>query len=142
MSRPSAIVRILDANANRAIEGLRVCEEIVRFSLEEPAGFARLRRLRHAVAGAVAGLPVSLAARLRARGSDRDVGRRASAGRVASLEQSLVINFQRVKESLRMLEECARLLAPRKTAAFQRLRFHAYDLARQILIRVAAVRHR
>ena len=137
-----SVLRLIDANANRALEGLRVCEEIVRFHYDSPRLFRRTRVLRHAVAAAVRRLPVTAVDLVGSRGSARDVGRRAPASRVDSLERSLLINFQRTKESLRTLEECARLLAPALTASFQRLRFAAYDLERDCLLTLAAVRHR
>ena len=135
------MLRMVDANANRALEGIRVCEDIVRFHLESPPPFVVLRALRHAVARTIQHLPVSRAELLRARGSAQDVGRRAPASSVKSLERLLLINFQRTKESLRVLEECTRVIAPRQTRAFQRLRFRTYDVEREILLRVAALRH-
>ena len=136
------VLRLLDANANRALEGLRVCEDICRFHLEAAQSYRHLRALRHAVAAAVRALPVSPLELVRARESGRDVGRRAPAGRTPSLERVLLVNFQRSKEALRTLEECARLVSPKHTATFQRLRFRAYDLERDTLIRLAALRHR
>jgi thiamine-phosphate pyrophosphorylase len=127
-------LRLIDANANRALEGLRVCEEIARFHLESPAGFRRIRGLRHEVAQAISALPVDVAARLRARASRRDLGRRSPASQVESLERLLLINFQRAKEALRTLEECARFIAPRHAGSFQRLRFHTYEVERALLL--------
>lgn len=135
-------IRILDANANRALEGLRVCEELVRFHLESPRMFRRSRALRHAIAEALTQLPLDVIERVRARASGRDIGKSAASTPVKSLEQLLAINFQRTKESLRTLEECTRILAPRSSAVFQRLRFRTYEVEREILLNVAAVRHR
>lgn len=140
--RRPEVLRLIDANANRAVEGLRVCEEIVRLYLEWPQAFRRLRRLRHAVAQAVRSLPLAPSELLRARASGRDVGRRAAASGVKSLEQLLLINLQRAKESLRTLEECARLLSPPRATTFQRLRFATYGVERDLLCRLATVRHR
>ena len=142
MRQRAAILRLLDANANRALEGLRVCEEVVRFHGHSPRHFRRMRTLRHATAQAIRLLPVARAALLHARDSRRDVGRSAVAARIGSLERLLVINFQRAKESLRTLEECSRLIAPRRAAAFQRLRFRVYEAERDLLLSVAPLRHR
>jgi thiamine-phosphate pyrophosphorylase len=142
MTQQRAILRLLDASANRALEGARVCEEVVRFHLESGRAFRRLRSLRHAIAEAIRSLPVSPAERARARASDRDVGRRARASRVGSLEQLIVINLQRIKESLRTLEEVSRLIAPRAVARFQRLRFRTYGVERELLLQLASLRHR
>lgn len=137
----SSVLRVLDANANRALEGMRVCEEIVRFHLAAPRQLRTLRALRHAIAHAVTQLPVRRVDLLAARDSTHDPGRRATASAVQSFEQLLVINFQRVKESLRTLEECTRVLAPRQTAVFQSLRFRTYGVERDTVLYVATVRH-
>jgi thiamine-phosphate pyrophosphorylase len=142
MLQRRAVLRLLDANANRAMEGLRVCEDVIRFHLEAAGLYRRTRAVRHGIAAAVRKLPVSPVELVRARESVRDIGRRAAAGRTASLERVLLVNFQRTKEALRTLEECARLIAPKQSPAFQQLRFRTYDLERDTLIRLAAVRHR
>ena len=136
-----SVLRLLDANANRALEGLRVCEDIVRFHLEAGRLYRRMRALRHAVAAGVRALPAAPLELVRARDSRRDPGARAPAGRTPSLERVLLVNFQRAKEALRVLEEVTRLTAPRHTPVFQQLRFRTYDLERDTLIRLAAVRH-
>ena len=79
---------------------------------------------------------------IHARASGRDIGRRAVSGRVGSLERACLINLQRAKESLRVLEECARYLAPRQAGAFQRLRFRTYEVERALLFALATLRHR
>lgn len=139
MTRGS-ILRLVDANANRALEGVRVCEDIVRFSVERPQTFRRLRALRHAIAACVRRLPGSPLELLRARASRRDMGRDAPAPAVRSLKRLLVINLQRVKEALRVLEECSRLIAPRQTSAFHRLRFRTYEIERELFLET--LRHR
>ena len=136
-----AVLRLIDANANRALEGLRVCEDIIRFHLESRRAFRRIRTLRHAVAQTVVRLPLTAVELASARASREDIGRRSPSGRVGSLERLLLINFQRVKESLRALEECSRLLDPRHAAAFQRLRFRTYEAERDALLALAALRH-
>ena len=140
-SMERSVLRIVDANANRALEGLRVGEDIVRFHLEDARAFRRLRTLRHAVARTVTRLPVGRVELVRSRNSGRDLGRQAPGSRISSLEQLLLINLQRTKESLRALEECARLVAPRQTPDFQRLRFRTYEVERDLLIKLSALRH-
>ena len=141
-SPTDSILRLVDANANRALEGLRVCEDIVRFHYASRLHSRRLRELRHGIAEAVRGLPVGAAQLVRARASGRDVGRRAPSSRVDTLERLLLINLQRTKEALRTLEETSRLIAPGRAAAFQRLRFRTYDAERDVLLTLEALRHR
>jgi thiamine-phosphate pyrophosphorylase len=140
IARPG-VVRLLDANVNRAFEGLRVCEDVVRFCLGTGTPFRRLRSLRHALAAQVRRLPLKPVDLVRCRNSQHDPGRRAQAPRVPSTERLLLMNLQRTKEALRVLEESSRVIAPRLTRRFQRLRFRAYDVERDLLIRVASVRH-
>lgn len=141
MSR-NTVLRLIDANANRVLEGLRVCEDVIRFHLEHPALFRRIRRLRHATALAIRALPAPIRELVAARESRRDLGRAAPGSPLGSLEQVLIINLQRAKEALRVLEECARVIAPRASRTFQRLRFEVYDVERTVLLCVATVRHR
>ena len=135
------LLRVIDANVNRALEGLRVCEEIARFDLEQPRLFRRLRALRHDVALTVRRLPLASAELIRSRESHRDIGRRAPASPLRCRDQLVIINFQRAKESLRTLEECARVVAPRLIGMFQRLRFRTYDVERDTVLWLATVRH-
>ena len=71
-----ARLRVLDANANRAAEGLRVVEEFARFVLEDAFLAERLKQLRHRLATALACLPPL--ERLAARDTPGDVGTRIS----------------------------------------------------------------
>jgi len=142
MSSRRAVVRILDANVNRAREGLRVCEDLARFSLGSPRHVRALRTLRHRLSAQVTRLPVDSVELVRARNSQHDTGRRFRAASAKSLEHLLLINLQRTKEAVRVLEESSRLIAPRLTPAFQRLRFQTYDAERRLLIHVATLRHR
>ena len=136
------LLRVLDANSNRAREALRVCEDLVRFAAGPASAFRALRALRQHLNAQLRRLPVSAAEALRARNSARDPGRGAASGSVKSVEHLLLINLQRAKEALRVLEECCRLLAPRQARRFQSLRFRTYDVERDLLLRLAALRDR
>ena len=136
-----SVLRLIDVNLNRALEGLRVCEDIVRFHRDHPRLARQLRALRHALSAAAARLPVDHLELLRARDSRHDVGRRAPTTAESSLDRLLLINFQRAKESLRVLEECARVIAPHSSSVFQAIRFRTYDVERDTLLHVAALRH-
>src|SRR4051812_23288602 len=100
----TGILRILDAEANRAAEGLRVIEDYVRFVLDD-AHLTRLAKgLRHDLTHALAAFP-SLD-RLAARESNADVGRTlaAPAGTVrSSIVDVVAASFKRVEQALRSL---------------------------------------
>ena len=91
---------ILDANANRAGEALRVLEEYARFGLED-AGLSRtLKAMRHGLAELLADL---LPRRLAARDTAGDVGTQistAAENRRGNLHDVIVANSRRLQESL------------------------------------------
>ena len=63
LTEPSQAIdlgRILDASANRASEGLRVIEDYVRFTLDDPALTKRLKEIRHRLGEAIRGLDPEL----------------------------------------------------------------------------------
>lgn len=130
------MLRLIDANIDRLGEGLRVLEDVARFLLNDAALCRRLKTLRHKLVRDVQPLEQEL---LSARRVAEDVG--APAKLPAGTEhQDLVAlvtaNSRRVQESIRVLEEFARLSsAPigAKPAKLQRFRFEAYELEQELV---------
>lgn len=126
------LYRALDANLNRAREGLRVLEDVARFSLNDIALAARARKIRHEFLSVMdQHYPLLLAA--------RDVGTDFGAEYAASRHQDekalMVANVRRVQEAARVLEETARYLRPEAADSFKKLRFAAYELEQAFSIR-------
>lgn len=139
----AAWFRVLDANLNRAREGLRVCEEVARLILDDVLLTRRCQRLRYAVDRAGRLLPRSEL--LRARDSRRDVGRPAKRGSVRphrNCAELTAANLRRVQEALRVLEEFSRLGTPAAGRAFGSLRFKVYSLEQTFDSKSEALRHR
>src|ERR1700743_2829081 len=67
-----AILRMIDANANRAREALRMMEDYARFALNDGEISGRVKGLRHALAGTLARLNINDA--LLTRDTPGDVG--------------------------------------------------------------------
>ncbi len=129
------VLRVLDAASNRGREGLRVVEDYVRFVLDDNHLTGQLKRLRHDLAAALASIP--LGRRLAARETLADVGTGVSVASEAAregLEGVLSANFTRLEESLRTLEEFAKVLDPKLAAELERLRYRAYTLQRAVQI--------
>ncbi len=131
-----AVARILDANANRAREALRVVEEFVRFDLEDARLVERIKTLRHELSTLVRW--PSMARLAVARDAAGDVGRtvetesefhRADARAVASASMS------RVTEALRALEEYSKPVDVDFARAIEALRYRTYDLEKAVKIR-------
>lgn len=124
-------LRALDAAANRAMEGLRVAEDYVRFSLDDRHLTEQLKRLRHDLAAALARLP--MASRLAARETLADVGTSLSTAAEqsrAALADVLSANVTRVQEALRSLEEFGKLVNKEFAAQAKQLRYRVYTIQR------------
>ena len=130
----SHLIRILDVNANRATEGLRVTEEFLRFQRQDGELCKRCKALRHEVSQTVMRM-ASAEQRAACRSTDTDVGtligtaaeyQRADAGHIAAA------NLKRATESLRVLEEFGKLISPEIAQQFERLRYEAYTLEKSL----------
>src|SRR5215510_5818105 len=108
-----SVLRILDANANRAREALRVMEEAARFILDDAELCALIKGIRHELAAALAGVP-GLPGGLEAnRDTPGDVGtaiKGASEMRRDSVAGVAIAAGKRLSEALRAIEEYAKTL--------------------------------
>jgi thiamine-phosphate pyrophosphorylase len=126
-----AVQRILDANANRCAEGLRVIEELARFVRKDETLQRSMKRIRHDVREAVRSFGINL---LMNRDSVTDVGRTVTSRTERdrdSLDGIAQANFSRVQEALRVLEEYGKLIDPQVSARFKELRFEIYTVQRE-----------
>ena len=132
MSKPfeiNPIERIIDANLNRLKEGLRVIEEIARFAVESPALSADLKSLRHKVETIAKRNFIRLDL-LAQRNSPGDIGRLIKANELKrnTCADIFFANLQRIKESLRVLEEFSKLRNTRAALQFKKLRYQVYEI--------------
>ena len=138
------LLRIVDANANRVREGLRVVEDYARFVCDDASLAASTKSLRHRVTAAVQCLlgEVDEQEVVRARCSAHDVGAPANGAPEgtadsadASLESVLRANLKRAQEGLRVLEEYSKLIAEGATSQFASIRFDLYRLEELVFAR-------
>ena len=137
------VFRVLDANLNRAREGLRGCEEVARMILDDPRLTRRCQQARYDLGKAAQQL--SRAELLRARDSRADVGRPERRGKLAphrGYRDLAASNAKRAQEAIRVLEEFTRLKAPQVSRKFGSLRFRLYSVEQDLLRKLSAVRHR
>lgn len=124
------VQRILDANLDRAREGLRVVEEWCRLGLEHRALAAECKSLRQELAQ---WHTQDLRA---ARQTNTDVGTQlthANEEARSHLGHLLQANLCRVQEALRVIEEYAKLVTPSLAIAAKELRYRVYILESQLL---------
>ena len=124
--------RILDANANRAREALRVMEDGARFLLNDEPLTRDLKALRHNLRTALEG--VNLAG---ARDTPGDVG--TSVTIEAEMDRPgtrdvLVAAGKRLSEALRSIEEFSKTIDPAVAHATEQLRYRGYELERRLVV--------
>ena len=126
-----SVWRLLDANANRAREGLRIVEDTARFILDKPEAAKALRGMRHQLDELVRSHYKKL---LAARSVETDSGRSNPAkpykGGIPAL---LAANFKRCEEALRVLEEYGRVMSSKAVKGAQALRFEIYKWEKKLL---------
>jgi thiamine-phosphate pyrophosphorylase len=129
-------IRIVDANCNRAREALRVIEDIVRFCREDVNLTRRLKRERHAIARYCDGILKHNLKGIQARNVEDDPGKTSMpVGEMTrrNFTELLIANFRRAEESLRVLEEVAKLIDPHTSQHFKRSRFRVYQMEQSCL---------
>lgn len=126
--------RILDANLNRCNEGLRVLEDWCRFVADEANFSQRLKNARHQLQEISSDWP--LESLLDSRDAAGDVGREITTESEHCRSDDVAIlqaNFNRVLQSLRVLEETAKRLSL-ASRSIEALRYQMYDLQRDVLL--------
>jgi len=130
------LLQIIDANLNRTREGLRVCEDIARFSLENKSVTKSLKTIRHGATGLVLkSKKISLARLLSGRDTCRDKAKFIDFRKETGIDISDIFmsNIERVKESLRVLEECFKLIDEKISRGYRKLRFNTYDIEKSVV---------
>ena len=136
----NSINRIIDANLNRAKEGLRVCEEITRFMLNNRKLTSQFKTIRHNLDGIAKGLAVNSFELLSQRQSISDVGKQIYVNELKrkNVRDIFLANMQRVKESIRVLEEFTKLINKNTAIKFKKLRYDTYEVEKQAYMRISA----
>lgn len=121
--------RIIDANINRVAEGLRVLEDISRFSSYSNETTIALKSLRHGIRKILKGSFDYL----NSRDIKTDEGfinsQNSSIDKKNTESDLITANFKRVQEGLRVIEELFNQCGEYKLSkSFEQFRFQSYDL--------------
>ena len=140
-SKTKIINRIIDANINRTKEGLRVCEEVARFILNSRTLTAELKRIRHKIDIIFKLLPSPITL-YKERESLKDVGRNIYANELKrrNYRDVFLANMQRVKESIRVLEEFSKLNSSNIAIEFKKIRYSIYELEKKVIKKISSLR--
>ena len=134
MPRVDGISRLLDANANRAREAVRVLEDTARFVLDDAELTARSKALRHEITTIL----VAVQGDIGSPGRDvhGDVGTHedlpSERFRPGIVSVAMAAGH-RAGEALRSLEEYVKILDETLASALEQLRYQAYDLQTAIV---------
>lgn len=124
--------RIIDANLNRASEGIRVVEDIARFSYNNKDMAGRLRTVRHSLRKKTDHLKDEL---LSSRDSVKDIGRVISSSnnldKKDDVSNIINANFKRAQEATRTIEEVLKLTDYNLSKEVEQIRFFIYTLEKE-----------
>lgn len=126
----SAIYRILDANLDRAREGLRIVEEWCRFGLNHVEFTEECKNLRQELARWHS--PEIRAARDTPNDPGTELTHPQEQHRT-NVTQVLQANFCRVQEAMRVLEEYSKISLPQMSAACKQMRYQVYTLESNLI---------
>lgn len=130
----SDTLRLIDANANRAREGLRTAEDYLRFCLGPSRWTSTLKDMRAKVTTSLHAIyaPRALLASRQAvadplRPTEERPEREAASGASEDGRAVAIRGVKRAQEALRVLEEFTRAAHAESSQAFSRMRYLAYD---------------
>jgi thiamine-phosphate pyrophosphorylase len=126
------VLRLLDANANRAREGLRILEDYARFVLDDREISANLKELRHEMASILGPL---LPEAILYRNTPGDVGtdnKTENELHRQDLAEVVTAAGKRVGEAFRAIEEYLKTISPADAAKIERLRYRFYDIEHRL----------
>lgn len=126
--------RILDVNANRVRESLRILDDYCRFVLEDEFLTREVKSLRHEFVNVVQAFPERML--LASRETRRDVGTEIALDSEyfrKSPRHLARVNLKRLQESLRSLEEYAKMVSETAPRELEQLRYRTYTLEKMLL---------
>ncbi|AEE14136.1 Thiamine-phosphate pyrophosphorylase [Thermodesulfobium narugense DSM 14796] len=121
------IDRVIDANRNRCIEGLRVVEDYLRFIRNDSINASAIRDIRHEISKI---LDFDIVG---ARDVNSDIGKNNLHNSYTRIDQVLRANLSRTKESLRVLEEFTRYIDTSISDRIMNIRFRFYEVEKRLL---------
>lgn len=135
----SDIYRLLDANMNRALEGIRVIEETARMLFDDFSITKKIKDTRHSLVQIIKEEKNLNTLMLFGRDSEKDVLRNGKTITEKSRSDVISIvraNSSRSQEAVRTLEEYIKLSFPVLSEKFKKIRFKLYDIEKAIVSRI------
>ncbi len=133
---PGRVFALLDANLNRAREGLRVLEDFARFIARDTNATGQLKAMRHSLVSAERLLRANIVSLAGQRDVENDVGTSMTTEQERSRESVndvVVANARRVQEALRSLEEYGKTINVDFAATIKQLRYQSYSIEQNLM---------
>jgi thiamine-phosphate pyrophosphorylase len=133
-SSSGPILRLIDANANRAREALRVLEDYARFILNSDPLSGEIKNLRHEMTQALRPL---LREAIFHRDTPGDIGTTIKTTGEQSRDDVagvVIAAGKRTGEAMRALEEFLKISQPANAAKIEALRYRLYDVEQRIVL--------
>ena len=120
--------RLIDANLNRLREGIRVVEDIFRYTYDNRDISSKLKKLRHLCR------VENYEELLSSRDIKNDVLKTSTKSEQnrEDIYSILIANFKRAQESARVLEEFTKLESIKTSENFKYIRYELYDLEKAL----------
>ncbi|MBU1076812.1 MAG: thiamine phosphate synthase [Spirochaetes bacterium] len=128
------INRLIDANINRIIEGLRVIEDVNRFILNDKNAVLYLKKIRHTIIKNFNSREL-----LFVRDIKKDKGKFLNTSnefKRKDITEVIQANARRVQEGSRVLEEVLKCDNRKQALLFKKIRFHLYALEQKMVLRI------
>jgi hypothetical protein len=137
----AGVYRIIDANLNRVMEGVRVCEDIMRFSSSNEYLTGMLKDLRHEIFQAIKDIRKEHLEEMFSSRDVNDVGIRTNESERTRKDviELFMANAQRGKESLRVLEEVLKLFDTDISQQFKQFRFRLYEIEKTAVKEISTI---
>ncbi len=141
-----SVMRVLDANANRAREALRVLEEAARFILGDETIVREVKSIRHELREVLNADPQAANPAIHWRDTPGDVGTRVTTEAETQRDSPADVAIaagKRLSEALRVLEEYTKVLpSPAASGRLEALRYRGYEVERLLHARLGSGRRR
>ena len=133
------LLRLIDANLNRAVEGIRVLEDTARMLLDDETLTGTFKGMRHSIISIIKSVPDLDNELIAARDVQSDVlssGETDSESSRLDIDAIVRANSSRAQEAVRVLEEYSKLVAPGISASLKDIRFGLYDTEKTLIMKL------
>jgi len=124
------IFRVLDANFNRAREGMRVVEDIMRYYYQNESIYKKIKKLRHRLSSVMLKFYNEM---IKERDILKDPGfKLKERGKRKNVVEILKFNFLRIEEALRVIEEFSKMEKENFSEQIKKIRYRIYEIEKEV----------